>query len=53
VTTFQGKVLHPEAKAELIDLGKVVHWLLQEPIRDLVPQCPMWAVVPEERKNIG
>jgi hypothetical protein len=53
VITSLDKVLHPEAEDELIDLGQVVYCLLQEPIRDLVAQCPMRAVVSEERKNIG
>ena len=45
-TAFLDKALHPDAEEELIDLGKVVHWLLQDPLRDLVAQRPMRAVFP-------
>ena len=53
--TEKGSVphFHPEAQEEFIDIGKVVPWLFKESIRDLVAQCPMTAVFPEERKNIG
>ena len=44
MTTFLGRVLHAKAEEELIDLGQVVHWLLQQPIRDLVAQCQMTKV---------
>ena len=44
--TSAGAASGYHAEEELIDLDKVVHWLLQESLRDLVAESPMRAVFP-------